>query len=688
MENKNISPTQGQPIKAENPQPKGFLAHLRHAWKSAIDKKRKHHVLPQKEAIQKTPSTTAPHPQEKILTATKIPQEKSIPLTPESKTNVQKNLSKEEKKQLQKAEKTYQEGLVAIKDVIAPSSMEVKYNHVRIGSTIARSFFIYAYPRYINVGWLSPIINFDITMDISMFIYPSYSASILKVLRNKVAQMQSSISMNQSRGMVRDPGLEASLQDAEELRDKLQRGEEKFFQFGIYFTVYSDDLTKLNKISTQLESLFGSKMVLSKPADMQQEHALNSTLPLCMDEIEIQRNMSTEPLSTTFPFTSSELTSNEGILYGLNRHNDSLIIFDRFQLENANSVVFAKSGAGKSYAVKLEILRLLMMGVDVIVVDPEKEYQSLSDTIGGTYLDISLNANRRINPFDLPIQIKDQKERPGNLLRSAVINLHGLFKLMLGNISDEESAVLDKSLLECYALKGITMETEDPGALAVPTMEDFHDILSSMKGAESLARRVEKYTTGTYGGIFNKPTNIDLQSGLVIFNIRDLENELRPIAHYILLNYIWNRVRSDLKKRVLVIDEAWSLLQHEDSARFLYGLVKRARKYWLGITTITQDVEDFMNSPFGKPIITNSSLQLLLKQAPSAVESMQKIFHLTEGEKYLLLNSKIGQGLFFAGSKHVAVQVIASYTEDKIVTTKPEEVIARQQELSDFETSE
>lgn len=589
-------------------------------------------------------------------------------------------LSQAEIRQLKEAEKNYRDGMATILDMIAPSSMEVNYDHLRIGNTYAKSFFVYAYPRFIEANWLSPVVNFDVTMDISIFVYPTESAAIMKVLRNKVAQMQSTIHMERERGMVRDPAIEAALEDAEELRDQLQRGQEKFFQFGLYFTIYSDDLDKIKKIQTHLESILGGKLVLTKSADLQQEHGFNSCLPMCIDEIEVHRNMHTSPLSTSFPFTSSELTSNEGILYGLNRHNDSLVIFDRFSLENANSVIFAKSGAGKSYAVKLEILRSMMMQTDVIVIDPENEYEKLCEVVGGSHLKVSLNADQRINPFDLPEPLKDEILKPGDLLRSNIIAIHGLFNLMLGKLNPTEESLMDHALLDTYALKGITMDTQDPSAFEPPTMEDLYDVLSSMQGAESLCERLKKYTSGTYSGIFNKPTNVTLNSGLVVFQIRDLEESLRPIAMFVILNFIWNRVRSSLKKRILVIDEAWNIMQYQDSARFLYGLVKRARKYWLGISTITQDVEDFLKSDFGKPIITNSSLQLLLKQAPSSIEVLTKVFNLTEGEKYLLLNSGIGQGIFFAGLKHVAIQIIASYTEDKIITTDPEAILKAQQE--------
>ena len=595
-------------------------------------------------------------------------------------TNSKDKISQDEKKKYIEAEKIYQEGLASIKDLIAPASMEILYDKIHMDGQFVQSFYVFAYPRYLEVNWLAPIINFDVTMDVSQFIYPISSGDIMKILRKKVAQMESSIRINSEKGMVRDPALETALEDAEQLRTEIQRGQEKFFQYAMYFTIYASSEKKLEKVTKQLESLLAGKLVMVKRAQIQAEHGFNSSIPLCLDELYTIRNMNTGPLSTTFPFTSSDLTSDKGILYGINRHNDSLIIFDRFALENANSVVFAKSGAGKSYAVKLEILRMMMMGTDVIIIDPENEYQALANTVGGTYLKLSLNSDRRINPFDLPKPIAGEEVQPGDLLRSNVITLHGLLKLMLGDLNPSEESILDKALIDVYALKGITMDLVDPSAYQPPTMEDLYQILNSLEGAQGLVQRLSKFTTGSYSGIFNKPTNLDLTSGMMVFCIRDLEDALRPIAMYIILNYIWNRVRSEMKKRVLVIDEAWSMMQHEDSAKFLFGLVKRARKYYLGVTTITQDVEDFVKSDYGKAIITNSSMQLLLKQAPSAVDMLAKIFNLTEGEKYVLLNSGVGQGLFFAGLKHVAVQIIASYTEDKIVTTNPEELLKQREQ--------
>ncbi len=574
----------------------------------------------------------------------------------------------------------YEEGLQKVLDLIAPAAIQVKTNEVVVNDLHARTFFVYNWPNYIFPNWLGPLVSFDAQMDIAQYIYPTSNHAIMRMLRKKVAELRSSIRMLEQRGIVRDPALEAALQDAEELRDLLARGREKLFQFGMYVTVYAEDEDKLKKIQTDIESILGGRLVLTKPALFQMEHAWTSTLPLCLDELEIGRNMNTSPLATSFPFSSSDLTSDHGILYGINRHNDSLVIFDRFDLPNANANVFATSGAGKSFTVKLEILRSLMAGTEVMVVDPENEYVELCKTVGGTFIPMSLQSSFRLNPFDLPAAVRGEDAEVGEVLRAASINLHGLFKLMLGTLTPAEDGILDKAILDTYALKGITLQTPDPGSIEPPTLHDLVDVLQSTQGGENMATILKKYTEGSYAGIFDQPTNVELENQMVVFQIRDLEEQLRPIAIYIILNFLWNRVRSEMKKRFLVIDEAWNLMQHEDSARFLYGIVKRARKYFLGITTITQDVEDFVNSPYGKPIITNSALQILLKQSPTAVDNLQKLFYLTDGEKYVLLNCGVGQGIFFAGNKHVAIQIIASPKETEIITTKPEEVLKRQAE--------
>lgn len=579
-------------------------------------------------------------------------------------------------KKLGDVEKTYREGLTTLKDLIAPASLKFESSYFELNGRVARSFFVLAYPRFLSSNWLSFIIQAEGALDLSMFIYPIDSETILKKLKSKVGEIGSQISINQEKGQVRDPMLETAYKDVEGLRDQLMQGTERYFRFALYFTIYADDIKELDKNSAVLESALGAKLIITKRAIMQTQGAFNSTLPFGMDELSVGNNMNTGPLSTCFPFVSSDLTSNDGILYGINRHNNSLILFDRFAMENANSVIFAKSGAGKSYAVKLEVLRSLMIGTEVIIVDPENEYKHLADAVGGTYLSVSLNSPSRINPFDLPVAIEGESN--ADVLRSSVVNLLGLFSLMLGKLNPTEEAFMDKAIWQTYAKKDITVEA-DFKTVEYPTMNDLTEILSGMVGAESLGQRLGKFTEGTFAGLFNQPSNVVLNNQLVVFSIRDLEDELRPIAMYIILNHIWNIVRSELKKRIMVVDEAWIMMQHEDSAKFLFGIAKRGRKYYLGLSTVTQDVADFMASPYGKPIVTNSSIQMLLKQSPAAINIIAETFFLTEGEKYLLLESEVGEGIFFAGLKHAAIKIYASYVEDQIITTDPKQLLEIQE---------
>jgi type IV secretory pathway VirB4 component len=579
-------------------------------------------------------------------------------------------------KKLGDVEKTYREGLTTLKDLLAPASLKFQSSYFEINGKFARSFFVLAYPRFLSSNWLSFIIQAEGALDLSMFIYPIDSETILKKLKSKVGEIGSQISINQEKGQVRDPMLETAYKDVEGLRDQLMQGTERYFRFALYFTIYAEDLKELDKNSTTLESALGAKLIVTKRAIMQTQDGFNSTLPFGLDELNVGNNMNTSPLSTCFPFVSSDLTGNDGILYGINRHNNSLILFDRFAMENANSVIFAKSGAGKSYAVKLEVLRHLMIGTEVIIVDPENEYKHLADAVGGTYLSVSLNSNSRINPFDLPVAIEG--ENNADVLRSSVVNLLGLFSLMLGKLNPTEEALMDKAIWQTYAKKDITAES-DFKTVEYPTMNDLTEILHGMVGAESLGQRLGKFTEGTFAGLFNQPSNVVLNNQLVVFSIRDLEEELRPIAMYVILQHIWNIVRSELKKRIMVVDEAWIMMQHEDSARFLFGIAKRGRKYYLGLTTVTQDVADFMASPYGKPIVTNSSIQLLLKQSPAAINIIAETFFLTEGEKYLLLESEVGEGIFFAGLKHAAIKIYASYVEDQIITTDPKQLLEIQE---------
>ncbi len=580
--------------------------------------------------------------------------------------------STEVNKQVAELEKIYQEGVTSLKDLLAPAALKYESSYFLLNGKYGRSFFVLAYPRFLSTNWLSFVINSEGELDVSMFVYPIDSATILKKLRSKVGEIGSQLSINQEKGVVRDPMLETAYQDVEGLRDALLQGTEKYFRFALYFTIYANSIKELDEESTVLESTLGAKLIITKRALMQTEQGLTSTLPYGLDEMNIGNNLNTSPLSTTFPFVSPDLTSNDGILYGINRHNNSLILFDRFKMENANMVVFAKSGAGKSYAIKLEILRSLMVGTEVMVIDPENEYQHLAESVGGSFVNISLNSQSRINPFDLPRGLEG--ESPEDIMRSAVIFLLGLMNLMLGKLDPTEEALMDKAIWQTYAKKDIS-PTSDFTSVEFPTMGDLVEILNGMVGAENLAQRLSKYTQGTFAGIFDQQSNVGLVNSLVVFSIRDLEDTLRPISMFVLVNHIWNLVRAELKRRILVLDEAWVMMQHEDSARFIFGIAKRCRKYYLGLSTITQDVADFMASPYGKPIVTNSSIQLLLKQSPASINIVAETFFLTEGEKYLLLESEVGQGIFFAGTKHAAIEIHASYIEDQIITTDPKQLL-------------
>lgn len=574
-------------------------------------------------------------------------------------------------------EKIFEAEAMNAVDLIAPASIEIKPSYSMLGERMAKSFFIFSYPRYLTTSWFSPVINLDIPMDIAFFIHPVDAGLILKQLRRRVTEVQAELMEKEEKGLIRDPALETAYRDIEELRDRLQTAQERMFQLGLYLTVYADTKEEMDSIETSLRSILESRLIYIKPAIYQQKEGFITTSPYCLDKLSVHSPMNTEPLSSVFPFVSFDLSSNEGILYGINQHNNSLVLFDRFSLENANFCVFAQSGAGKSYMVKLEVLRSLMVGISVIIVDPENEYEMLSEAAGGSYFKISLSSGSHINPFDLPIPRED--EDPSDVLRANVINLVGLMRLMLGGLTPEEDAIMDRALTETYAAKDITPKS-DFSKIEPPLMSDLEAVLETMEGADSLLKRVRKFTKGTYANFFNQPSNVDMQNKLVVFGIRDMEEGLRPMAMYIIMRYIWNQIRSELKKRIFVIDEAWWLMKSDDGASFLFGLVKRARKYWLGVTTITQDVSDFMKSDYGKPIITNSALQFLMKQSPATTDVLQKTFNLTDWEREMLLSAGVGEGLFFAGQKHVALRVVASPIEDKFITTNPEEISRMKEE--------
>lgn len=582
-------------------------------------------------------------------------------------------------------EQIYESAKLELQDIIAPSALKIEPKSINLGDKIARTFFIISYPRYLSDNWFSPIINLDKIFDISIFIHPIDTSLALRQFQKKVAEVQSQIGARESKGMVRDPMLDTANQDLEELRNNLIQAQEKMFDVGIYITVYAENELELFKIENEIKSILESKLIYIKPALFQQDDGFKSIIPIGTDLLGVHQKLNSEPLSSIFPFISFDLTSDKGILYGVNRHNSSLVIFDRFSLENYNSVTFAKSGSGKSYATKLEILRSLMFDTDVIVIDPEREYEFLAESVGGRYFNISLSSDHHINPFDLPIPREDETNE--DVLRSNVINLVGLFRLMLGGLTPAEDSIVDRAISETYAIKDITPES-DFSNIEPPLLSDFEMVLGGMEGSDSILQRLVKYTRGSWSTFLNRPSNVDINKKFVVFSVRDMEDELKPIAMYIVMHYIWTAIRKNLKKRLLVVDEAWWMMKSEDTASFLYSMAKRGRKYYLGLSTITQDAADFMKSPYGVPIITNSSIQLLLKQSPTTIDILQKTFNLTDEEKYLLLESGVGEGIFFAGLKHVAIKIIASYTEDQIITSDPSQLLSIKQSKEELESAE
>lgn len=581
----------------------------------------------------------------------------------------------------QEVEAAFLKGITELRDFIAPSSLEFTSSEFKLGTYFGRTMYVYGYPRQVFTGWLSPIVNVDEELDVSMFIYPVASQIVLENLRKKVTQLEAGIMIDNEKGRTRDPAKQAAILDAEELRDRLQVGEERFFRFGLYITIYAKSKEELDFIQHKIETILGQQLVYSKVATAQMETGFNSTLPQNTDELQVRRNMNTGSLSTSFPFTSADLTQENGILYGINMHNNGLVLFDRFSLENANMVVFAKSGAGKSFAVKLEALRSMMMGTEIVIIDPENEYQKLAEAVGGSYIRLSLASTTRINPFDLP-RVVDVEEAD-NALRANLIMLHGLLRLMMqGQVNPVMEADLDQALIDTYARAGITADPLTHQSKP-PTISDLYETLAHMQGTgPAMAQMIRKYISGTFAGIFSQQSNIDINNNLTVFNIRDLEEELRPVAMYIVLNHIWNKTKGDKKKRNLIIDEAWQLLRYKDSADFMFSLAKRARKYYLALTTITQDVEDMMTDQAGRAIVSNASMQLLLKQSTSAVDILHKVFKLTEEEKKRLTSFPIGQGLLFAGSNHAHISVKASPTETEIITTDPVQLAKAREVMS------
>ncbi len=598
----------------------------------------------------------------------------SLPFIGKKKKDQQEQEDAQKQQNLQKIEE-FSRGLVTIQDIIAPEAIEVDFTYQKINSTYTRTLFVAGYPRAVPANWLSPLINFPHQIDTSMFIFPVDSGEILDSLKRKITEMEAEIQSDLRSGRISNINTEVRLEDARIMREQLAKGAERFFQFGLYVTIKAKGLEELDKITKAVQSTLGSLLIVSKKAALQMDEGFKTTLPMGVDKLDITRNMDTTSLATTFPFTSSELTMESGIVYGINEHNDSLVIFDRFAMENANMVIFAKSGAGKSYTVKLEILRQLMFGIEVIVLDPEREYEELSKAVGGEYINFTFDSEAKINPFDLSAVYEEGE----NELGQKIISLHGLLKVMLGEMTAQQEAILDRALVAAYKAKGITpdpaTQTNKP-----PLMEDLYKALIGFESdaADDIAARLEKYIIGSFRGIFDHESNINITNQLTVFSVKEMEDELRPIAMYIILDFIWTRVKKELKKRILVIDEAWYFMRHQDSASFIHAMAKRARKYYLGITTITQDVEDFLQNQYGKAIVSNSSIQFLMKQSTASIPLLTQTFYLSEGEKQLLMASDIGEGIFFAGQNHVALRVVASDEEHEVITSNPEEILKRQ----------
>ncbi len=582
-----------------------------------------------------------------------------------------------EQKELEKL-KQFSRGLVTIQDIIAPEAIEVDFTFQKINDTYSRTLFVSGYPRSVPANWLSPLINFPHQLNVSMFVYPVDSGEILDNLKRKITEMEAEIQSDLRAGKISNINTEVKLEDARFIREELAKGSERFFQFGLYVTITAKDKDELDRVTKSIQSTLGAMLIVSKKATLQMDDGFKTTLPMGVDKLMVTRNMDTTSLATTFPFTSSELTMETGIMYGINEHNDSLVIFDRFKMENANMVIFAKSGAGKSYTVKLEILRQLMFGAEVIVLDPEHEYEDLSQAVSGEYINFTFSSQAKINPFDL----SNLYEEGENELGQKIISIHGLLKVMLGEMSAQQDAMLDRALVAAYKAKGITpdpaTQTNEP-----PLMEDVYKALIGMEDKESndIAARLEKYITGSFRGIFDQKSNVNFTNQLTVFSVKEMEEAMRPIAMYMILDFIWTRVKKDLKKRLLIVDEAWYFMKHPDSASFIHSMVKRARKYYLGITTITQDVEDFLHNDYGRAIVTNASIQFLMKQSTASVPILAETFYLSQGERQLLVTADVGEGIFFAGQNHVALRVVASDEEHQLITTNPEEVFKRQQML-------
>jgi len=585
------------------------------------------------------------------------------------------------KKELLKRSFQYNFGEQDQIDLISYSGLEESPSYLQMGNKFVRTLFVSGYPYVASTGWLNMLINFNHDIDISYHIEQVDPIAALPKLNRKITELESTKRGMLKAGKVIGSEITDPLESAMELKDKIQRGQEKLFQVSIYMTITADSLADLNKTQALLETVMSTRLFYIKNATFQQLEGLQSTLPRGQNLLSQKRNLDSSSAALTFPFVSSELVQESGILYGINRSNNSLVIVDRFSLNNANSIVFAQSGSGKSYTAKVEILRQLMQGTKVIVIDPEREYKQLSASVNGTYIKLSAKSKEKINPFDFSITSKNEE----NELAEHIQDLTEIISLMVGGLGADEKAAVDKAILQTYKQHGWSLNPaytpkkkkdprgRKPKVKTYPVLKDFYKVLKEMK-QRGLCNKLEKFIKGSLSSVFDSQTNIKLDNRLVIFDIKDLNESLRQIMMMVVANFVHSQVKTNPQRRILVIDEGWMLLQHEESARFLAGLTRRARKYYLGVTIISQQANDFLSQDYGRAIASQSALRVLMKQDTTTIKKVAIEFNLSEYEQHFLLTCDRGEALIIADQNHVALKVVASEKEHPLLTTDPKEI--------------
>lgn len=544
-------------------------------------------------------------------------------------------------------------------DIVSYSGLEEQANHVIIDGQYVRVLSISGYPFNAELGWLDSLINFHRSADIVFHVEQVDSNDALRKLKRKIGELETTRREAIKSGKVVGPDIEDPLESALDLRAGIYRGQQKLFQVSIYAALITDSLKELNEVTRSLESSLSARLFQTRVATHRQLDGLQSVLTRAEDLLGNKRNLDSSTAALTFPFVSSELVQESGILYGVNQSNNSLVILDRFLLHNANGIVFAQSGSGKSYAMKVEILRQLTQGTKVIVIDPEREYENLTRSVKGTYIKLSAKSEQKINPFDLA-STSHSKEA----LAEHIQDLTQVISLMVGGLAESEKAGVDKAILAVYA-----KSKKKP-----PLLNDFYAELYSL-GHHKLCERLEKYTKGSLTDILDAHTNIDLENRLVVFDIKDLPESLRQIMMMIIANFVQNTVKAKPEKRLLVIDEGWLLLEHEESARFVAGLVRRARKYYLGVTIISQQANDFLSNKYGKAIASQSAFRMLMRHDTTTIDEVMRQFNLSDYERRYLSTCDRGEALLIADQNHVSVRIMASEEEHPLITTDPSETL-------------